>query len=198
MNVHFLAFVVGLITLTHADVSHLKHASFASNTLSNDDHNQVAIKFNNAGNTQNPNYRYWWMNTDSSPFTKTHNRNSFQADVAASDEHQTQHITHDTHQQKYIQNPFLNAKTQQPRHNNNIYAHMATLSGSPSEVNSLMQDTTQTNYIADRYRPVPKTPCYGASQVCAPKDACQSGFISESNLGLVLSQSNVSITKKLL
>lgn len=178
MNMHFVAFLVGFLTLAKADVSHLKQASFASNSLTNDDQDYVSIKFNNAGNTRNTNNRYWWMNTETSPFTKT--------------SHQTQeHNLHDTHQQ----NSFLNAKTYQhkPQHNNNIYANMATLSGSPSEVNSLMQDTTYTNYIAGQYRSyAPKIPCYGASQVCAPKDACENGFISERNLGLVLSQSNVS------
>jgi hypothetical protein len=201
MNAHFVAFVVGLtaVALTAADVSHLKQPSFASNTLSNDDY--VTIKFNNAGNTQNINTqpsRYWWMNTGTSPFRKTHNNHQQQQQIASNRHdtlHQTQHNNlHETQQQNYIQNPFLNANT--PQHYSNIYAHMATLSGSPSEVNSLMQDTTQySNNIAQRYRPAdsPKTPCYGASQVCAPKDACEDGFIAESNLGLVLSQSNVSL-----
>lgn len=190
MNVHFAAFVVGLaVALTAADVSHLKQSSFASNTLSNDDQNYVAIKFNNAGNTQNTNSRYWWMNTKTSPFTKTHNNRQNHQILSKSYDtlHQTHNISHQTKQQNYNQNPFINAKQQ-----HNIYAHMATLSGSPSEVNSLMQDTTQSNNIAQRYRPAQKVPCYGASQVCAPNNACKNGFIAESNLGLVLSQSNVS------
>lgn len=205
MNVHLVAFVVGLVALTRADVSHLKHASFASNALSSsDDQNYVSIKFNNAGNTQNSNSRYWWMNTETSPFTKTHNQNQNNYDTlraGGEQQHQTHNILHDTQHQNYIQNQFPNVKTEphQQRHSNNIYAHMATLSGSPSEVNSLMQDNTQqTNYIASRYRPSPKTPCFGASQVCAPKDACENGFISERNLGLVLSQSNVSFRKNSL
>jgi hypothetical protein len=186
MNALLVAFVVGLaVALTAADVSHLKQSTFASNTL-NDDF--VSIKFNNdAGNTQK-NSRYWWMNTETSPFRQTHNNLQNHQILSSHDTlHQTQNTLHET-QQNYNQNPFINAKS--PQHYNNIYAHMATLSGSPSEVNSLMHDTT--NNIAQRYQPAPKIACYGASQVCAPKDACENGFISESNLGLVLSQSNVS------
>jgi hypothetical protein len=190
MNAHFVAFVVGLaaVALTAADVSHLKQSSFASNSLSNDDQqNYVSIKFNNAGNTQNTDSRYWWMNTETSPFRKTHNNQQNHQILSESYDtlHQTHNNLHETQQQHYNQNPFLNA---------NSYAHMATLSGSPSEVNSLMQDTTQD--IAQRYQPATsKVPCYGASQVCAPKQACENGFIAEANLGLVLSQSNVSFLR---
>lgn len=214
MNLHLVAFVMGLVSLSRADVSHLKHASSPSNSLSTDDQNYVSIKFSNAGNTANSNPRYWWLNTETSPFTKSHNHeqnqnnyNSLQAFAAAGSAHQTletQNNLHESPKQNYILNPFLNVKSllQQPQlqHNQNIYAHMATLSGSPSEVNNLMQDTTQTNHIIDvrhRQRQVPRVPCYGASQVCAPKDACEDGFISERNLGLVLSQSNVSHRLKL-
>lgn len=184
MNALLVAFVVGL-AVASADVSHLKQPAFASNNL-NDDF--VSIKFNDAGNTQKKNSRYWWMNTETSPFRQTHNNHENHQTLSRSHDtlHQTQNILHET-QQNYNQNPF---KT--PQQYSNIYAHMATLSGSPSEVNSLMHDTTQANNIAQRYQPAPKIPCFGASQVCAPKDACENGFISESNLGLVLSQSNVS------
>lgn len=175
---HLVAFVVGLVALADADVSHLKQPS--ANSFTNDDQNHVSLKLN-AGNNQNTNNRYWWLNSETSPFSRP----------GAS--HQTQHNLHETRQQNYNQNQFLNANTQpESQHNNNIYADMATLSGSPFEVNGLTQDNTQTN-IVETYRPfVPKIPCFGASQVCAPKNACENGFISERNLGLVLSQSNVS------
>jgi hypothetical protein len=185
MNMHLVTFVVGLVALTRADVSHLKHSNVPSNSLAD----EVSIKFNSAGND-----RYWWMNTKSSPFTKSDTHDTLRAfDQEQQQPHQTQNTEHDT-----TQNFFPNARPQQqhqqPRHHsNNIYAHMATLSGSPNEVNNLMQDTTQTSNIASRYRPATKTPCFGATQVCAPKAACQNGFISERDLGLVLSQSNVSI-----
>lgn len=184
---HLVTFVVGLVALTRADVSHLKHSSVASNSLAD----EVSIKFNSAGND-----RYWWMNTKSSPFTKSDTHDTL---GAFDQEHQQTHNTvHDTQQ-----NFFLNARPQQhqqshPRHpSNNHFAHMATLSGSPSEVNNLMQDTTQTSNIASRYRSTAKIPCFGATQVCAPIAACRNGFISERDLGLVLSQSNVSIAARL-
>lgn len=179
-----MALVLGLSALARADVSHLKPSSIATNSLSNDD------KLNSAGNA-----RYWWLNTESSPFTKSHNNQNYEPQIdVRGGEHQTQNILHDTQQPNYRQNPFLNANTrQQPeQHDSHNYKHMATLSGSPSEVNNLMLDTPQTRNIADSYRPVPRIPCYGASQVCAPNDACENGFIREKNLGLVLSQSNVS------
>jgi hypothetical protein len=194
---HLVTLMVGLVTLAHADVSHLKHSNVQSNSLSD----EVSIRFSQAGNNQNSNNRYWWMNTKSSPFTKSQNNEQKHYSFDG-EQRQTQNTLHDTHQ-IYEQNPFLNAKPQhrqqpqQPQYqahqSNNIYAHMATLSGSPSEVNNLMLDTTQTNNIADRYRPVSKIACYGATQVCAPKDACKNGFINQKDLGLVLSQSNVSI-----
>lgn len=213
MNVYLLAFMVGLVALTRADVSHLKHTTFTSNALSpNDDQNNVSIKFNNAGNIQNSNTRYWWMNTENSPFTKTRKNEQIQNSFdtlhsfsATGSEKPTHNIIQDTqHQQQNLiqrhnQNRFQNVNTyqQQSHHNNKIYAHMAKLSGSPSEVNSLMQDTThQTSYVADRYRLVQKIPCYGAIQVCALKDACKDGFIDERNLRFVMSQSNVSFWHK--
>lgn len=199
----FVAFVVvGLVACSRADVSHLKQSSFATNSLSSDDQvNNIAIKFNNAGNNQN---RYWWMNTGTSPFTKTQNFNPSLVELqAGAEQHQTRNINnilHETQHQNYKQNPFLNGNSQQQQLSrqtqtkNNVHAHMTTLSGSPSEVNNLIKDTTtQTKYIAERYRPVARTPCYGASQVCAPNDICNNGFISMKDFGLVQSQSNVSI-----
>lgn len=177
MNNHLLTFFVGLVALTRADVSHLKQSDLASNTLSND-------LGASAGNS-----RYWWMNTKTSPFTKSHNTE--QNFNTLNSVHQTQNNPHQTQQHNYQNNPFLNGAAK-GHQQHNIHAHMATLSGSPREVNSLMQDTTHSTHIAQQYRAAPKVPCYGASQVCAPRDACQNGFISESNLGLVLSQSNVS------
>lgn len=199
-KMQFVAFmVVGLVACSRADVSHLKQSNFASNSLSSDDQvNNIAIKFNNAGNNQN---RYWWMNTETSPFTNKQNFNpssELQQAVKAGALHTRNNILHETQHQNYNQNPFLNGNIkQQLRQNqptNNVYAHMTTLSGSPSEVNNLAKDTTtQTKYIAEQYRPVTRIPCYGASQVCAPKGICNNGFITMRNLGLVQSQSNVSI-----
>lgn len=190
-KMQFVAFVVvGLVACSRADVSHLKQSSFASNSLSSDDQvNNIAIRFNNAGNNQN---RYWWMNTETSPFTKTQNNQSPELQRQAGAVQTRNNILHETQHQNYNQNPFLNGNSQHQQQKNNVYAHMTTLSGSPSDVNNLIKDT-QTKNIAEQYRPVARVPCYGASQVCAPKDVCNNGFISMKDLGLVQSQSNVRI-----
>ncbi|KAL7026812.1 hypothetical protein ACKWTF_005177 [Chironomus riparius] len=122
-------------------------------------------------------------------------------------QHEISTQTHTKRNDRYIQNPFMQnviASQQQPHYQqqkqhqqpqyqpqqySNIYAQMASLSGTPNEVNSLMTDATVSQSFS-QYRPVPKIPCYGASQVCAPKNACHNGFISESDLGLVQSQAN--------
>jgi hypothetical protein len=197
MKVHLVAFIAVclVIGITRADVSHLS-SNHAPNSLnSNDDQDYVSINFNkniaSAGNNNNKQHKYWWMNTPNSPFSNKQNNQINTRNVLDSQLEQQQNILHNTQQhQNYHQ------QHQQPREqftSNNIYAHMTSLSGSPSEVNSLMHDAhSQSNYIARQYSPQSKTPCYGATQVCAPKDACEDGFISEQNLGLVLSQSNVS------
>lgn len=200
MKVHSLALlVVGLvISVTRADVSHLKTSNYASNSLhTNDAEAQpdfVSINFNNkissaAGNNK---HKYWWMNTESSPFSDTQHERQHQTrnifDDSQSKQQNTLHDTHDTHEHQQHR---INLQFTPNR--NNIYAHMTSLSGSPIEVNNLMFDApSPSNYIARQYRPQSKIPCYGATQVCAPKDACENGLISERNLGLVLSQANVS------
>lgn len=195
MKMHLVAFVaVGLvISITSADVSHLK-SNFAPNSINTqqDEQDYVSINFNKniatAGNNNNNN-KYWWMKTETSPFSNTHNSQIDTRNVLGSNsEHQnTLHNTPQNYHQHHQQHQ------NQQFTSNNIYAHMTSLSGSPSEVNSLMHDAhSQSNYIARQYSPLPKTPCYGATQVCAPKDACENGLISERNLGLVLSQANVS------
>jgi hypothetical protein len=200
MKVNLLAFVLGLsAALVCADVRDIlnnnhhqaiypsKGQPFAKQQQINHD----AGNFN----INNNNNRYWW-DTPISPFSNTQ-QNSILHDTQ-------QHYTHEQHQQQpnyqqpqihtkqhdYSQNPFMqNAIASRQIQAQNFYAQMASLSGSPSEVNNLMTDH---NSFAPRYQQR-TIPCYGASQVCAPKDACRNGFISESDLGLVQSQANVSI-----
>lgn len=189
MNVHLVAFVLGLIAQVRADVSHLAHhqqSSFAStNTLGDQNVNGQSFVYS-AGNEPK---RFWWMNTRSSPFTKTHETLDTPQNIIENTLHKTQeHQLQNTFD--YSQNPFLKSSNAQQLHytipsTNNIYARMQKISGSPTEVNSLMTDT----FV---YQPARNIPCYGATQVCAPKDACHDGYISESNLGLVRTQSNVS------
>lgn len=200
MHLRALLLVGFVMSVTRADVSHLTTSNYASNSLHTNEAAEqqpdfVSINFNNkiassAGNNNNK-YKYWWMNTETSPFSDIPHPQKTRAD-SQSQHKNTLHDTHDIREHQQQQSHF----TRNP--NNNIYAHMTSLSGSPSEVNNLMFDTpSQSNYIARQYSPQSKTPCYGATQVCAPKDACDNdGFISEKNLGLVLSQANVSLLLK--
>lgn len=201
MHLRSLLLVGFVMSVTRADVSHLTTSNYASNSLhtTNDEQQPdfVSINFNNkiasAGN--NNKYKYWWLNTETSPFSDIPNANierqrqTARGSDAQSQQHKnTLHDTHDTRVQ--------NRRTNQQliRNPNNIYAHMTSLSGSPAEVNNLMFDApSQSNYIARQYSALSKIPCYGATQVCAPKDVCDNGLISEKNLGLVLSQANVSL-----
>lgn len=201
MKVHFVAFMMGLVAMASADVRDVlnnRHQSVYP-SVGQPFSKQQTQNFA-TGNAK----RFWWAESPLSPFTRSershsiNNQNSGCGSGCA-----TQNTIHNTHQQHqpqfhqqpqqqihtkqqqqaYSQNPFMqNAIAKQQ----NIYAQMASLSGSPNEVNNLMADS------AFRYRPAPKIPCYGASQVCAPKDSCRSGFISESDLRLVQSQANVS------
>lgn len=137
MDKLFAVLVVGLVALTQADVSHLKHESFTSNSLTNDNQNYVANTFN-AGNTKNSNSRYWWMNTEGSPFTKTHknhlnqNPNNYNilqtVATVGGQQHQNENNLHETQPQNYIQNQLLN-NNRQPhptQQHNNVYAHGST------------------------------------------------------------------------
>lgn len=203
MKVHLVAFVaVGLVIgITRADVSHLS-SNYAPNSLNpNDDQDYVSINFDkNIASAGNKQHKYWWMNTENSPFSnkniqnnQINTRNVLGAHSEQRQHHNTLHNTQNQHQnyENYQQQHQQPRQQEQQFTSNNIYAHMTSLSGSPSEVNSLMHDAhSQSNYIARQY--TPKIHCYGATQVCAPIEACENGFISEGNLGLVLSQSNVS------
>lgn len=100
----------------------------------------------------------------------------------------------------YSQNPFL--ANQVPRQSNNIYTH-TSLSGSPSEVNSLLvSQTSQTSPFGSTHTSNSLTtgtfasgniPCTTPGNVCAPKHVCNNGYIAESQLPLISSQSDVSI-----
>jgi hypothetical protein len=185
--------IVGLTIAVNADVSHVVNHHHAShNTLLNHP-GQPFTKQQQSGidsHAGNGN-RYWWAETPNSPFSvKSHTVNTFSQndiDTAGCGSGCAQNILHNTQQQKqqhdYSHNPFMNGQYRQ-----NVYAQMASLSGTPTEVNNLMTDTT----VSGQYRFVPKIPCYGASQVCAPKGICRNGFISESDLTLVYTQANVS------
>lgn len=191
MNMHVVAFVVGLVALTNADVRDVlknQQAVFSTGQpFAKQQHQNIASA---AGNAK----RFWWAEPNS-PFK----RSTFGSGCGSgcSSPHNTIHITppqqnfqlpqqHHTKRQDYSQNPFMSGAYRQQQ---NIYAQMASISGSPSEVNNLMADNHSPHY---QQAVAPKIPCYGALQVCAPKEACRNGFINQNDLDLVQTQANVS------
>lgn len=184
MNMYVAFVVLGLVALTNADVRDvLKNQQSVGQPFAKQQHQNIASA---SGNSK----RFWWADSSNSPFTNP---------GFGSERHEnTIHITpshyqqlpqqHHTKRQDYSHNPFMSGLYKQQQ---NIYAHMASISGSPDEVNNLMADA----FSSPRYQQSQRVPCYGALQVCAPKDACQNGFISENDLGKVQTQSNVSMSK---
>jgi hypothetical protein len=185
MKVHLVAIVLGLSAIAYADVRDILnnpqqsiYANFPGQPFSKQ----------GTGNKQ-----FWWAETGASPFTRqnaaTHNTHNTLHNTPQQQSHHHNHQQPQAHTKRhdqYAHNPFMQQLQQQQQ--SDFYAHMASLSGAPNDVNGLMTDANFARYA----RPAPKIPCYGASQVCAPKDACRNGFISESDLGLVQSQANVS------
>ena len=227
------------MSTVQADVSHLANNHQQSNSIGSAGHTFVAAsghlvkqtynpnggasyssKAFNAGNNQDNQDRYWWMNTGASPFTRntgTQNQNTHSiastanngcTSTACTASAGTLNIKHDTqHANKrndYSQNPFINNAKQTPQSStNNLFKQMAQISGSPLEVNSLSsssqtnqyQQSPQNNYYQQQQQQqAPRIPCHGPTQICAPKRVCSNGLIRESDLGLVLSQSRVSQT----
>jgi hypothetical protein len=201
MNTHILAFIVGLVALANGDVRDiLKNQQFSpGQPFSKQQHHSAAAATNAAGNVK----RFWWAESPNSPFSKSINVGGIGCGSSCAPQHNTihntRHIQHpqqlqqqeqfNTKRQDYSHNPFMSGALRQQQQPN-FYAQMASLSGSPNEVNNLMADS----FAPTRYYQAPKIPCYGALQVCAPKDACLNGLISENDLALVQSQANVSKT----
>jgi hypothetical protein len=199
MNSHILAFIVGLVALANGDVRDIlknqQSVFSAGQPFAKQQHHSAAVVSNAAGNSK----RFWWAESPNSPFSKNINVGGIGCGSNCAPQHNTIHNTRhiqnslpqqqqfNTKRQDYSHNPFMSGafrQQQQP----NFYAQMASLSGSPNEVNNLMADT----FAPTRYYQAPKIPCYGALQVCAPKDACRNGLINENDLNLVQSQANVS------
>lgn len=232
---HLQAFLLGvaLVSTAHADVSHLANQQ-QSNAINSAAHTFVAAsgqivkqsynpnggasyssKVYNAGNNNQDNNRYWWMNSGASPFTKNQNTLNNHADTGTQiNTHRsntngctstsctatagTLNIKHDKQhvkQNDYSHNPFINAKNTPQSSTNNLFKQMAQISGSPLEVNSLSSTNQQNSYYSQQ---APRIPCHGPTQICAPKRVCSNGLIHESDLGLVLSQSKVSQRNYLL
>lgn len=199
----FTAFILGLTAfgLVSADVSHL-----AKNQQSGHHHNsfnnggqQIVMKqafMNNAftGNTQNtPQKRYWWMNTETLPFTSNNqpqnSRNhvdnlaiassSIECKRCASSSVQLKR-SHNTHNSDpYSHNPFMKGRyiTRQPTNNqNSIHTHSAQIAGSPSEVNNYFG--AAKNFQSSRLQQQQQS-CDANSACVAPR-FCFNGIIDQS------------------
>lgn len=186
MNMHIVAFVVGLVVaLANADVRDVLKNQQSVYSAGQPFAKQHSINAAAAGNAKQ---QFWWADSPHSPFSKSITTG---CGSGCASQLNTKHNTpqqHLTKRQDYSHNPFMSGAYRQQQ---NIYAHMASISGSPNEVNNLMADAISPSSYHQNAA-APKIPCYGALQVCAPKAACRSGFISENDLGLVQSQSNVS------
>lgn len=188
MNV--LAFALGLISLglVNADVSHLRqnqHQRFVANNgqfvkqsfNDNGDATYSSQSYNAAGNDPHSKSRYWWMNTETQPFTKTHNteQNYFSAtgcngcaSRALNIKHNTQY---DTQQNAYSQNPFINVKSNALPFNS-FQRQSASVSGSP---NFFAQQST-----FDSGRIQQTSSCADSNSACVAPKLCLNGFIDQS------------------
>lgn len=194
-----VAFALGLISLglVKADVSHLRPNQFQRNSMfvanngqvvkqsfnSNGDATYSSRSYtNNAGNDANSKSRYWWMDTESLPFTKQNNinkENYFSAgcDGCASRTLNIKHNTqqHATQQDAYSQNPFMNVK-----HNPSVplfnRIRSAPVSGSPQEVNNFFQP--QQTFESGRVQQ--SSSCADSSSACVAPKFCFNGFVDQS------------------
>lgn len=178
MNV--LAFALGLISLglVKADVSHLRqNQQVAGHYIKQSSFSPRGdVSYSNAGNNANSKSRYWWMNTETQPFTKTHNteQNYFSAtgcngcaSRALNIKHNTQHAT----QNAYSQNSFLNAKSNASPLNS-FHHQTASVSGSP---NFFAQQST-----FDSGRIQQSSSCADSNSACVAPKFCFNGFIDQS------------------
>jgi hypothetical protein len=182
------AFILGLAAfgLVNADVSHLtKHQQTGHNTYVANDGRVVKQSFNSnggaafsnqafTGNNQNSN-RYWWMNTENLPFTKTHqqshqNHHQHQQQQQQQQQHiasgcnrcatSTLHLkNHNTHNNDYNQNSYTKGRyiTRQP----NI--QIAPIAGS--------------HFSAQNYQS--STPCTDSNSACIEAQYCSNGVIEQ-------------------
>lgn len=198
MNV--LAFALGLISLglVDADVSHLRpnqyqHQQHAGSTFvanngqfvkqsfnTNGDATYSSRSYNNAGNDANSKSRYWWMNTETLPFTKSNSHHSNTQNYFTNGcngcASRALNIKHNTQQDAYSQNPFMNVK-----HNPSLPSpsynrfQSAPVSGSPQEVNNFFQQQ-----MFDSSRIQQSTPCVDSNSACVASKFCYNGFVDQS------------------
>lgn len=188
MNV--LAFALGLISLglVAADVSHLRqnqqaptfvanNGQFVKQSFNNNGDATYSSQSYNAGNEPNSKSRYWWMNTETLPFTKTQNtaQNYFSAagcngcaSRSLNIKHNTQHATQ---QNDYSQNPFINVKSNASPFNS-IQKQTASVSGSP---NFFAQ---QSAFDSGRIQQT--SSCADSNSACVAPKFCFNGYIDQS------------------
>lgn len=193
MNV--AAFLLGFVTigLVKADVSHLRNnqnqqqASFVAHNgqavrqsfNQNGDATFSSRTYNNAGNNQNS--PYWWMNTETMPFTRVHNRqNYFSAagcNGCASRTLNVKHYTqHSTPQNDYSQNQFSNAKYYPSSVSSPNTIQTASVSGSPPrEVSNFF-----SQQAFDSGRIQQSSSCADSNFACVAPKFCFNGFIDQS------------------
>lgn len=199
MNV--LAFALGLISLglVKSDVSHLRQnphqhqRTAAGSTFIANNGQLVKQSFNtngdamyssrtySAGNDPNSKSRYWWMNTETLPFTKSHNneKNYFSAagcNGCASSTLKLKHNTqHATQQNAYSQNPFINANHNPSSSSSFNRIQSASVSGSPREVNNFF-----SQQMFDSGRIQQSSPCADSNSACVAAKFCFNGFVDQS------------------
>lgn len=197
MNV--AAFLIGFVTigLVKADVSHLRNNQQQASSGHFIAHNGQVVKqsfnqngdatfssrtYNNAGNNQNSNAPYWWMNTETMPFTRVHNRQNYFSATGCNGcasrnlnvKHNTQYATP---QNDYSQNQFTNVKHYSSPLSSPNSIQTASVSGSPREVNSFFSQQQQP---FDSGRIQQSTPCSDSSSACVAPKFCFNGFIDQS------------------
>jgi hypothetical protein len=198
MNV--LTFALGLITLglVKADVSHLRQNSYqqrSSGSVSafngqivqqsfNGDAAQSNDQtFNRAGNEPNSKSRYWWMNTETLPFTKTHNNEPNVVPDLGCNRCMSRKLNirqnipqHATQQKPYNQNFYINVKDNpsSPLASFNDF-QTAPVSGSPREVNNFF---AQQMFESGRIQQ--SSSCADSNSGCVAPKFCFNGFIDQS------------------
>ena len=180
MNV--LAFALGLaaLGLVKADVSHLKNSGhtfvanngqFVKQSFNRNGDASYSSQAYSAGNEPNSNSRYWWMNTETQPFTKT--QNYFSAAGCNGCASRTLNIRHNTqHATQHSQNQFTNVKSNASPFNS-IHRQMASVSGSPNAFFA-----QQSSFDSSRIQQ--SSSCADSSSACVAPKYCLNGFIDQS------------------
>lgn len=195
-----LTLVLGLVSLglVKTDVSHLRQSPYQQQQAtsgstyianngqlvkqsfnSNGDASFHSSRTYNAGNDPNYKSRYWWMNTEKLPFTKSHHneQNYFSAAGCNGCASRTLNIKHDTQQNAYSQNSFTNAKPT-PYPSEALFHRIQTTSvsaGSPRRVNDFFSQQKFDSGLIQQ-----SSSCADSNSACVAPKFCLNGFIDQS------------------